>query len=100
MPGSSLGWVAIWYNGVLGSGGEAKAWGDIGGGFFQLGPELFPNFLTAPYLIINANDTYGQSLSFQVDYWSLYVPFPLPSAILLFAPGLVGLAAIRRKFWK
>jgi len=27
-------------------------------------------------------------------------PVPLPGALLLFAPGLVGLAAVRRRFKK
>lgn len=47
--------------------------------------------IVGSYIYLNSNDV-GEEFGF------LATPTPIPGAILLFAPGLVGLAAIRRRF--
>jgi hypothetical protein len=54
--------------------------------------------------------TVGDQGAIMEDYFDFYAlavhegnvgaPVPLPSALFLFAPGLLGLAAIRRRFTK
>jgi hypothetical protein len=90
------GWFGLYYNGILGAGGEVDFWYDYGAGWTLL-DSYAPNFSEAPYFSILGYDQYGSSLSFRVGQVQL-TPIPLPPALLLFGPGLLGLVAGRKRF--
>jgi len=93
------GWLGIEYNGLLGTAGQVILKYDDGTGWQQLGTFTGTNFANNPYVIIRGHDLYGTSLSFKVNEVGIN-PVPIPPALWLFGPGLVGLAAVRRRFIK
>jgi hypothetical protein len=90
------GMLGIGYNGLVGDAGQATAWYNDGSGWTQLGT-FAPHFAGNPRIVILGYDEWGNSLSFKVSNVEIV---PLPPSLLLLAPGLVGLAAVRRRFKK
>jgi hypothetical protein len=94
-PGNfNSGRLGIYYNGVLGPGGEVDFYYDVGGGWLLLDSWVL-NISADPYFLIRGVDTYGSSLNFLVDKVEL-TPIPLPPTALLLGSGLLGLASWRR----
>ena len=70
----------------------------VGGQTYLLGPSIFPaGWTLPPGLTIYGFDGPTGSTSFSVNNVT-YSSVPIPPAFVLFGPGLVGLAAIRRRF--
>jgi len=88
------GWLGIYYNGILGVGGEVDFWYDFGAGWTWL-DSCAPSFSETPYFSIYGYDLFGSSLSFRVGYVAL-TPIPLPASALLMGSGLLGLAGLAR----
>ncbi len=93
---TASGWLGISYNGSLGPGGEVTFYYNDGSGWTTIASHAM-DFSTAPYFSIRGQDTYGTSLSFDVDQVQLT---PLPPSLLLLGTGLLVLAGCRRKFRK
>jgi hypothetical protein len=98
------GWLGIGYNGVLGSGGQVTLWYNPAGTGWIEALTYAPNFTVNPPFTILAADLDGASLTFTVDSVQVLAgstaPVPLPPSLLLLAPGLAGLVAVRRRVKK
>jgi hypothetical protein len=86
------GWLGIGYNGILGLGGDVTFWYDSGAGWIEI-DSYAPNFSQAPSFSICGFDTYGSSMSFQVDQVQVV---PLPPSVLLLGSGFLGIVGWRR----
>ena len=86
------GWLGMYYNGILGAGGEVDFWYDSGAGWTLL-DSCAPNFSEAPYFSVAGSDLFGSSLSFRVAQVQVT---PIPTGALLMGSGLLGLAGLRR----
>jgi hypothetical protein len=107
VAGVASGWLGIYYNGVAGPGGQATVWYNTGTGWTQLGGPgytLYPDFAGDPHIRISGVDTDGNYLSFNVSDLTIsttgFPSVPLPSSLLLLAPGLVGFVTMRRRLKK
>jgi hypothetical protein len=79
------GWLGIRDNGVLGPGGKVDYFYDSGEGW-KLLDSYAPNFTQTPWFVIEGYDTYGQSLSFQVNQVKIATPNHAPTNMLLLEP--------------
>lgn len=103
VPNMGSGWLQITYTSK-----ELTFWYGSPGEWSQIGGAYKPEWSQAPFIFLrgsndrlNEGGTQAMNLSFQLtDLQVNAAPVPVPPSILLLAPGLAGLAAIRRRFRK